>query len=1155
MQPPETPPLGAMGLSQSRHCAAPKEGFPETALRAIEIVEIDQTISRQQDRDGQRRARSAQHPMSSAPPPSTSIEQLLAHAEWLQRLSVHVVRGEDAADLVQDTWVAALRSPPDRTRSARPWLAEVLRNFARRRARDQEARDRREGLTAMDAVAVPSPEELLDQAEAQRILAELVVALPEPYRTTVLLRYYEGLASTAIASAAGLPEGTVRWRLKEGLRRLRLGLDERHRSRKVWSGALLPLATGSPPHVLQKRTLMMASKSKLAVASLVFALGVLSASGWLVWRAAREPQKGDRSERALFTSRAGRSRQVIEAWQYARGTRDTVGVISGVVLDSDGKPVAGARIALILECQYQDMADRVALRPAMEAASSREGMFGFHAVPPGIYLVTASARGWSPSERSNVVVGADEVTPGLELRLGRAGIRLAGRVLDAGGGTIAGATLRALALGPGGRPESARTFLGETAADGTFDMLLLRGSYRVVADADGYVPEIFRLMLDVPRTHDFRLAPGAHVSGRVVDFTGASVPRAEVTLEPEAMIMQPSRLAAVRTVRAGDDGGFTFSGIAPGTYGVVARAGSSIGRAARRVVVTAANPATDVVIEVSRGAELSGTVADDAGRPIPGARVRAGTSLAVLARRDGSFDIEGLGQGRHIVSAEASGHGASQVAVSIDGHSHVQGVRFVLGPEAAVEGRVFDRSGQPLAGASVTALVVTPDALVDAVTSSGVARSDAAGHFEIAGLGAGELRLEAEQAIHGRAVGGPFPLRAGERRKVDLRMGQGGLVRGTVSWGGGAAATNVVVRGSQRGGATSSTVTDAAGRYEVGPFSPGEVSVQARPETDPLEHGANESDKRVALAPGEDKDGVDLELKRRDEEISGVVLDPGGAPVPGAVVGIARPYKGVSYRPYNKYAGEADGADYTVVTDGAGAFTVKFLPRGTFDVWTTHPEFVEADAYGVAAGNHAVRMQLTRGASFAGIAVSGAGKPVTAFRVTAILSQRNAQPAPLRAARGYVQGVSEIEDPNGGFELTGLHPAFYDILVTTADGRGGRLSDIDLAAGEAKRGLEIVVAAGVKVIGRVVDEATQEPVSGINVIASQAMFVSEVQGKSGAGGRFELEGVVPGGTVGLALRGDGRRYGMKRLILDVPSAKSILDAGVIGLPSASRAPQ
>ena len=63
--------------------------------------------------------------------------------------------------------------------------------------------------------------------------------------------------------------------------------------------------------------------------------------------------------------------------------------------------------------------------------------------------------------------------------------------------------------------------------------------------------------------------------------------------------------------------------------------------------------------------------------------------------------------------------------------------------------------------------------------------------------------------------------------------------------------------------------------------------------------------------------------------------DADGQPMAGATVGIARPYRGVSYRPYNKYAGEADGSDYAVLSDAQGAFTVRFLPKGTLDVWAT----------------------------------------------------------------------------------------------------------------------------------------------------------------------------------------------------------------------------
>ena len=79
--------------------------------------------------------------------PSSNIEDLLAHAEWLRRLARHLVRGQgDGEDAVQDTWLAALRSPPRRPGPAQPWLAEVLRNFVRRAVRGQRARQARETL-------------------------------------------------------------------------------------------------------------------------------------------------------------------------------------------------------------------------------------------------------------------------------------------------------------------------------------------------------------------------------------------------------------------------------------------------------------------------------------------------------------------------------------------------------------------------------------------------------------------------------------------------------------------------------------------------------------------------------------------------------------------------------------------------------------------------------------------------------------------------------------------------------------------------------------------------------------------------------------------------------------------------------------------------
>lgn len=175
-----------------------------------------------------------------------AIDNLLLHANWLRLLANHVARGEEEGeDAVQNTWLAALRTPPAAGLSARPWLAEVMRNFVRRSARQRQARRRREQADEGRALA-PSPESLLERAEAQRRLATLVVALDEPYRTTVLLRYYEGLTAAAIARMGSVPAGTVRWRLSEALRRLSIELEADRETIRLLGVLVTPRARDAP---------------------------------------------------------------------------------------------------------------------------------------------------------------------------------------------------------------------------------------------------------------------------------------------------------------------------------------------------------------------------------------------------------------------------------------------------------------------------------------------------------------------------------------------------------------------------------------------------------------------------------------------------------------------------------------------------------------------------------------------------------------------------------------------------------------------------------------------------------------------------------------------------------------------------------------------
>ncbi|MBL8922168.1 MAG: sigma-70 family RNA polymerase sigma factor [Myxococcaceae bacterium] len=204
--------------------------------------------------------------------------RLLAHAGWVRVLATRLARGEDRDDAVQDVWLAALRSPPDESRPARPWLAQVLANAARRRFRDEATRQRHEQAGTGDE-APATPEALVARAELHTLVVNEVLALDEPFRQTVLLRFFEGDSSEDIARRAGVPAGTVRWRLKEGLDRVRASLDARYGARSSWLGALSPLLLPPAGPWLTTGVVLMEQKARVAVVVAAVAL-VAVIAGW-----------------------------------------------------------------------------------------------------------------------------------------------------------------------------------------------------------------------------------------------------------------------------------------------------------------------------------------------------------------------------------------------------------------------------------------------------------------------------------------------------------------------------------------------------------------------------------------------------------------------------------------------------------------------------------------------------------------------------------------------------------------------------------------------------------------------------------------------------------------------------------------------------------
>lgn len=208
-----------------------------------------------------------------------TLEELLTEASWLRTLAGHLVSDASRADdLVQDTWLAALRSPPAPTTPPRPWLARVLRNRASNARRAEQRRARHEGARA-EPCEPTTPAQAAEQAETQRLLAEEIVRLPEELRTVVVLRYFRGLDSATIARALEVPAGTVRWRLAKALDELRAALDRRSGGeRKAWVALLARVA----PTSSAARWTALSGAGLLLVATLF--CSVVAAVGVSLWR-------------------------------------------------------------------------------------------------------------------------------------------------------------------------------------------------------------------------------------------------------------------------------------------------------------------------------------------------------------------------------------------------------------------------------------------------------------------------------------------------------------------------------------------------------------------------------------------------------------------------------------------------------------------------------------------------------------------------------------------------------------------------------------------------------------------------------------------------------------------------------------------------------
>ncbi len=163
---------------------------------------------------------------------SCYAELVRRHAPMAHRTAVLFGAGDDADDVVQESFVKAFRALP-RFRadgSFRPWLLSIVVNETRnlhRSARRRALLSLRVARQPIGAAEPTDPAAVAVDRERSAVLLDAVRSLSERERAVVSCRYLLELTEAETAAILGLPVGTVKSRLSRSLRRLEAELEQR----------------------------------------------------------------------------------------------------------------------------------------------------------------------------------------------------------------------------------------------------------------------------------------------------------------------------------------------------------------------------------------------------------------------------------------------------------------------------------------------------------------------------------------------------------------------------------------------------------------------------------------------------------------------------------------------------------------------------------------------------------------------------------------------------------------------------------------------------------------------------------------------------------------------------------------------------------------
>jgi protocatechuate 3,4-dioxygenase beta subunit len=732
-------------------------------------------------------------------------------------------------------------------------------------------------------------------------------------------------------------------------------------------------------------------------------------------------------------------------------------VVGGRVQDPAGKPVPGATVWAL---DAFDLPQRPT-EPPVTALADAAGRFRLRGLHRRVYQVSAQAPGHGLSVEREVPA------PRLDLVITLPNLLAVTGTVTYQGSAAAGA--RVSLAGSGQWPpattltDAAGRFSFPAVREGLYELRAVHGRRLSVAHTG---VEVGGKGLAAPLA--LVLVDGTEVRGRVIDATSRQgVAAARLSLAEDLLALTP-------TLGVSDASGlFVLGPLLPGEYLLQTDAAGYLPRQGVPVTVVAGtNPALELALE--RGAEISGVVLDDLGRPVADAR------LEVVGRARGSHVADRTTQmeeTRDRLWAQALAPEApAPAAGAAPGFLGVTSGPIPRVPTVDTPG---DLSGvdlsAPLTGARAEGL-----------------QTDAQGRFRVRGLPPGSLTLVVRHADLAQAKAGPFRVTRGEvRADVIVRMRPGLRLEGQVLDPQQVPIAGVQVAVARPEDAFHLAVrfTDAAGRFEIPNLSgPVRLTLSAPGYVDRV-HRVDLPDS----APAARIPPVRIALDRADCEISGVVVDDKGLAVAEARVELA------SVTP------DAPGRAAAYV-DEAGRFALLGLGRMTYRLTVRHADYPPLHQEIACPATPRLALRLGGGLAFS-VEDDRTGDPLPTFRY-----ELRRPGGPVIRETGHAGRAEVVPVPAGTYHLSVSALGYADVAT-----------DVTVPAGTAprqltRRGVRLKLALAGGISGRVRDD------QGFPV-AEATVRVGTAEATTDREGDFRLEGVAPGTHEVVAThpdRGSGR---------------------------------